>query len=194
MAATLAARRRSFLNNLSGTHSLFATSFDSLLVFNLKEVQGRRDMTDPHVVYLDSYSPRDNPVDLLPLPEAITRENITKGASWTQSSGRSQIHQELLSRSISRDSCNIFDYNLSKLKSGTYDGMLRYREALRCVGASEHLACPYQHVITLHNAVVRRTHRVDRSGFHQVTMELPQLYESCRAVRQLINSLFASGR
>ncbi|KAH6994808.1 hypothetical protein EDB80DRAFT_150566 [Ilyonectria destructans] len=89
-----------------------------------------------------------------PLPAAIVDDHPTRGACRAPSYDCTRIHQQLAFYSISRDSYNIFDYNLSKLRSMTYNSTLQYRDGVRCVGETKFLSCPFNNTISLDNTII----------------------------------------
>lgn len=77
------------------------------------------------------------------------------------------------------------------LGSPRYDGQLYYREGIRCAGATDAISCAKRRIISLRNTIVRTGQKQNVHGLPQLTMVLPQICETRRAVRELVNGMFA---
>lgn len=86
-----------------------------------------------------------------------------------------------------------YAYQVS-LGSPRYDGQLDYREGIRCAGATDAISCAERRIISLRNTIVRTGQKQNVNGLPQLAVVLPQICETCRAVRELVNGMFAKGK
>ncbi|KAK4064929.1 uncharacterized protein Triagg1_8745 [Trichoderma aggressivum f. europaeum] len=188
------ARRRVLMVHLNVRHALVTGSFAALQSLDLKEVMGRTTMIDPNFTYIDISTSADIPTSTLPLPGALIEDCQQVGARRKPSYRSSEIYEQLRIQAIFKDEEVIYDHNLFKLASIGYDGILLYRQGIRCVGAWDTLSCVSNKTINMRNTIVSFTVKRNANGIFQKTLILGTVYETCRGIRQLISSMFCSGR
>ncbi|KAH7234066.1 hypothetical protein B0J15DRAFT_539033 [Fusarium solani] len=167
-----APRRVSLIRHLNRRHALVTDSFATLQNLDLKEVIGRTNMTDQNITYIDICADAAIPSSTLPMPAALTEDCQSVGARRNPSCGPAGIYEQLRSQAVFRREEGIYDYNLSRLASLGYDGMLHYRQGVRCVGAWDTLSCVSSKTINLRNTIVTSTARRSPNGVLQKTMTL----------------------
>ncbi|UKZ53506.1 hypothetical protein TrVGV298_007298 [Trichoderma virens] len=151
-------------------------------------------MTDPNFAYIDICTGANIPISTLPLPGAVIEDCQQVGARHNPSYRSAEIYEHLLTQATFRAEEVIYDYNLFKLASLGYDGILRYRQGVRCVGAWDTLNCVSNKTINMRNTIISSGLRKKANGVFQQTMILGTVYETCQGIRQLIRSMFCSGR
>ncbi|KAH6965384.1 hypothetical protein EDB82DRAFT_540564 [Fusarium venenatum] len=90
---------------------------------------------------------------------------------------------------------DILSYNLRKLAlRSNYNGVVKYREGVKCPGPCEALTCASEQTISLTNTVLQRRMSLLSGSFYQAFMQLPMVCEKCGALMTLIKTMFKAGR
>ncbi|RFN52767.1 hypothetical protein FIE12Z_2926 [Fusarium flagelliforme] len=122
-------RKRSLLQHLGGKHGLYTTSWESLRMFNLEEVENARTMDDPGKTYMVLQRHVDtSTLDIdLRLPSVLLENSDLDDTGYLEN-GPPSVFKKLAFYAEFRKQTEIYQYNLDELRSLSYDGTLKYRK------------------------------------------------------------------